>query len=187
MVEPAETWTRTALTDGGETNVWNVVETDNTYDSGTGDANFGLLEYAYTHTDPVNAAYDSCTQDKYALVNTGENLAGLISYSETDQVACSGYAAGSPSSVPDGLNTLGAPTSVNRPSQVTKAVETFYDDASFSTTFPQTTAPTRGNVTMTRQASGYSNGAFAWQTESQDTTTLTAGSSTPTMRTAMRP
>jgi RHS repeat-associated protein len=169
MVEPAETWTRTALTDGGETNTWQVAETDNTYDATTTDADFGLLEYSYTHTDPVNAAYDSCTKDQYAPVNTSENLVGLISYTETDDVACSGYTAGTYTSVPDGLNTLGAPSSVSRPAQVTKATETFYDDPSFSTTFPQTTAPTTGNVSMVLQASGYSGGAFTWQTESRDT------------------
>jgi RHS repeat-associated protein len=169
MTEPAETWTRTALTDGGEINTWSYTETDDTYDTGTGDADFGLLQYAYTHTDPVNTAYDSCTQYQYAPANTSENLVGLVSYAETDQVACSGYTAGTYASVPDGLNTLGAPASVSRPSQVTNATETLYDDPSFSTTFPQTTAPTLGNVSMTRQASGYSSGSSTWQTESQDT------------------
>ena len=167
MAEPSETWTRTALTDGGETGKWNVTETDDTYDATTSDADFGLLTYSYSHTDPVSAAYDSCTQDQYAPANTGENLVGLVSYAETDQVACSGYAAGSVTSVPDGLNTLGKPASVTA-SHVTKATETFYDDPSFSTTFPQTTAPPKGNVTMTRQASGGTPGSFTWQTESRD-------------------
>ena len=169
MTEPAETWTRTALTDGGETNTWSYTETDDTYDIGTGDPGFGLLEYAYAHTDPVSTAYDSCAQYQYAPVNKTENLAGLVSYAETDRVACSGYTAGTYTSVPDGLNTLGAPASVTRPSQVTSATETFYDDPGFSATFPQTDASTLGNVSMTRQASGYSGGAFTWQTESQDT------------------
>ena len=169
MIEPAETWTRTAATDGGESGDWDVVETDFTYDATTTDADFGLLKYSYTHTDPVSTADSQCTQDQYAPANASENLVGLISYSETDAVACSGYTAGSPASVPDGLNTLGAPSSVSRPAQVTSAVETFYDDDTFSTTFPQTTAPTAGNVTMTRQASGYSSGAFTWPTEARDT------------------
>jgi RHS repeat-associated protein len=168
MVEPAETWTQTALTDGGESGDWRVTETDDSYDPTVTDADFGLLEYSYSHTDPVNTAYDSCTRDQYAPVNTGENLVGLISYTETDQVACSGYTAGSPASVPAALNTLGAPASVS-PAQVTKATETFYDDDTFNTTFPQATAPTTGNVTMTRQASGGASGAFSWQTETRDT------------------
>jgi RHS repeat-associated protein len=168
MTEPAETWTRTALTDGGQTGVWQVTETDDSYDPTVTDPDFGLLEYSYTHTDPVSAAWDSCTRDQYAPVNAGENLTGLISYTETDQVACSGYTAGSPASVPAGLNTLGAPASVS-PAQVTTATETFYDDDTFSTAFPQATAPTAGNVTMTRQASGDAGGTFSWQTETRDT------------------
>jgi RHS repeat-associated protein len=168
MAEPAESWTRTALTDGGESGTWSVTETDDSYDATTTAADFGLLEYSYTHTDPVNAAYSSCTQDQYAPANTGTNLVGLISYTETDQVACSGYTAGSPASVPAGLNTLGAPSSVNRPAQVATATETFYDDPSFSTTFPQTSAPTTGNASMVRQASGYSGSAFTWRTTSRE-------------------
>ncbi len=94
MTESAETWTRTALTDDGETGVWNVVETDDTYDPTTTDTQFGLLQYSYTHTDPVNSAFDSCTHDQYAPVNSAKNLVGLVSFTETDQVACSGYTAG---------------------------------------------------------------------------------------------
>jgi RHS repeat-associated protein len=176
MVEPAETWTRTALTDGGETNTWRVTETDDSYDATTTDNNFGLLEYSYTHTDPVNTAYDRCTQYQYAPVNTSENLVGLVAYTETDSVACSGYTAGSPTSVPDGLNTLGAPSSVSCPSEVASATETLYDDSSFSTTFPQTTAPTIGNVSVTRNASGCASSPgsspwsdYTWQTQSRDT------------------
>jgi RHS repeat-associated protein len=166
MVQTAETWTRAAVTDGGETGDWDVTETDNTYDTGTGDAGFGLLLYSYGHTDPVNAAYDSCAQDQYAPANTSLNLVGLVSYTEIDQVACSGYTAGSVTSVPDGLNTLGKPASVSA-SQVGKATETFYDDPSFSTTFPQPAAPKTADATMTRQASGGSPGSFSWQTESR--------------------
>ena len=166
MVQTAETWTRTALTDGGETGDWDVTETDDTYDTGTGDANFGLLLYSYKHTDPVNAAYDSCTQDQYAPANASLNLVGLVSYAETDQVACSGYTAGPVTSAPDGLNTLGKPGSVSA-SQVGKATQTFYDDPSFSTTFPQPAAPKTADVTMARQASGGTPGSFTWQTESR--------------------
>jgi len=176
MVEPAETWTRTALTDGGETNTWRITETDDSYDATKTDNDFGLLEYSYSHTDPVNTAYDRCTQYQYAPVNSSENLVGLVAYTETDSVACSGYTAGSPTSVPDGLNTLGAPSSVGCPSKVASATETLYDDSSFSTTFPQTTAPTTGNVSVTRKASGCASSPgstpwsdYTWQTESRDT------------------
>jgi len=168
MAEPAEVWTSQRLTDGGTTS-WRYTETDTTYDTTTTDADFGLAEYEYKHTAPVNSAYDQCTSYEYAPANTSENLVGLVSYTETDSVACSGFTEGSVSSVPDGLNTLGAPSSVSRPSQVVSAEEKFYDDTSFSTTFPQTTAPTVGNVTMTRDAVTYSSSAFTWQTTAQDT------------------
>jgi RHS repeat-associated protein len=52
---------------------------------------------------------------------------------------------------------------------VVSAAQTFYDDTSFSTTFPRTTAPTAGNVTMTRKAVTYASGAFTWQTTARDT------------------
>ena len=168
MVEPAETWTRTALTDGGEQNAWRITETDDSYDATTTDADFGLLQFSYAHTDPVNTAYDSCTREQYAPVNSAKNLVGLMSYRETDQVACSGYSAGSPASVPGSLNALGAPASVTA-SQVSKAVEAFYDDNAFNTAFPQSAAPTVGEITMTRQAKTGTPGAFTWQTVSRNT------------------
>jgi RHS repeat-associated protein len=167
MTEPAETWTRTALTDGGVIGNYSVTEADNTYNATIG-PDLGLPTFSYSHTDPVNAAYDSCTREQYAPDNAAKNLVGLVSYTETDQVACSGYTAGSPASAPAGLNTLTAPTGVTA-AKVAKATETFYDDPSFSTTFPQASAPVTGNATMTRQASGGTPGSFTWQTESRDT------------------
>jgi RHS repeat-associated protein len=167
MVHPAETWTRQALTDGGTTS-WRVTETDTTYNTTASSADFGLPTYVYSHTVPANPAYDRCTATSYAPANTAENLVDLPALAETDSVACSGFTEGSPSSVPAGLNTLGAPASVTRPDQVVSATETFYDDPGFSTTFPQSAAPTTGNVTMTRTASGYASGAFTWQTVSRD-------------------
>jgi RHS repeat-associated protein len=167
MVQPAETYTRQAITDGGGTS-WRYTETDTTYEAAVGDADFGLATYAYTHTVPVNSAYDQCTSTTYAPVNASENLVGLVASTETDSVACSGFTEGSPASVPSGLNALGAPSSVSRPAQVVSAAEKFYDDTSFSPTFPQTAAPTVGNVTMKRSASGYSSG-FTWQTTARDT------------------
>ena len=169
MTGLAETWTRTALTDGGETGTWRDTETDNTYDAITTDPDFGLLTYTYSHTDPVNAAFDSCAQDKYAPANKSENLVGLVSYTETDQAACSNSAGTSYSSVPAGLNTLGAPATVTA-SQVTKATETFYNDkvdSTFSTTFPQPSPPVNADATMTRQASAGTPGSFTWQTMSR--------------------
>jgi RHS repeat-associated protein len=163
MVEPAETWTRQAITDGGTT-TWRIAEADTTYDATVSDADFGLPLYAYQHTVPASTAYDRCTATTYAPANTSENLVGLVASTETDSVACSGFTEGTVSSAPSGLNTLGAPSSVSRPAQVVSARRTFYDDTTWSTTFPQATAPTAGNVTMTRKASGYASGAFTWQT-----------------------
>ncbi len=162
FAEPAETYTRQAITDGGNT-TWRYTETDTTYDASTSDANFGLPTYSYSHTVPVNTAYDQCTSTSYAPANTSENLVGLPAEVETDSVACGGFTEGSPASVPSGFNTLTAPGSVSRPAQVVSDTRTFYDDPTYSTTFPQTAAPTKGDASMTEQASGYSGGAFTYQ------------------------
>ncbi|MFG2937130.1 polymorphic toxin-type HINT domain-containing protein [Streptomyces sp. NPDC048282] len=164
----AEEWTRQRLTDGGSTS-WRYNETDTTYDATRSDDDFGLPTYVYAHTVPADTAYDRCTATTYAPANTGANLVGLVSGAEEDSVACSGFTEGSVTSVPNGLNTLGAPASVNRPDQVVSATRTFYDDATFSTTFPQAAAPTMGLVTMTRKATDYGSGAFTWRTTAKNT------------------
>ncbi|MGW1784042.1 polymorphic toxin-type HINT domain-containing protein [Streptomyces sp. NPDC002143] len=166
--DTAETWTRQALTDAGNT-TWRVTQTDNTYDATLADDNFGLLTYSYTHTVPADAAYDQCTAVTYAKANTADNLVGLADSTETDSVACAGFSQNTPATVPKNLNTLTAPTSVSRPDQVVSATRTYYDDTSYATAFPQTAAPTKGEITMTRQASGYSGGAFTWQTQTRGT------------------
>ena len=165
-VAPVESFTRQALTSTGST-TWRYTETDTGYDATTTDANFGLPVRVYTHTAPVNAAYSTCTSNTYAASNTGKNLVGLEAEVETDSVACGGYTAGTPPSVPGGVNTLTAPASVTRPDQVVSDTRMFYDDTNFATTFPQAAAPTFGNVTMTRQAANYTGGAFTWQTTSR--------------------
>ncbi|WP_051801270.1 RHS repeat domain-containing protein [Streptomyces sp. NRRL F-525] len=164
----AEQWTRQRLTDGGTT-TWRYTETDTTYDATRSDDDFGLPTYSYEHTVPADSAYDQCTATTYAPANASANIVGLVAATEADSVACSGFTEGSTSSVPSGLNTLGAPTSVNRPDQVVSATRTFYDDTSFSTTFPQASAPTMGLVTMTRKATDYGTGAFTWRTNAQNT------------------
>ncbi len=164
----AEEWTRQRLSDGGTVS-WRYGETDTSYDANPSDANFGLPTYVYAHSVPVDPAYDQCTATAYAPANSSLNLVGLPASSETDSVACSGFTEGSVASVPNGLNTLGAPASVTRPDQVVKATETFYDDPTFATAFPQTAAPTLGLATMTRVATGYSGGAFTWRTTTQNT------------------
>ncbi|MDR6980449.1 RHS repeat-associated protein [Streptomyces sp. 3330] len=164
----AENWSRQAITNGGTT-TWRVTETDNTYDATVTDDNFGLLTYSYTHTVPAVAAYDQCTAITYAKANTTANLVGLTAAQETDSVACAGFSQNTPATVPKTLNTLTAPTSVTRPDQVVSATRTHYDDTAFATAFPQATAPTKGEITMTRQASGYSGGTFTWQTQTRAT------------------
>ena len=168
VVQPAETWSRQALTDGGTT-TWRITEKDNTYDDTATDDDFGLLTHSYTHTVPAQSAYNQCATTTYAPANTTINIVGLVASQETDSVACAGFTEGSTSSSPDGLNTLTAPTSVSRPDQVESATRTYYDDTTFDTTFPQTTAPSTGNATMTRQAADYNGSAFVWQTAKRET------------------
>ncbi|MFD5272206.1 hypothetical protein [Streptomyces sp. NPDC058335] len=164
----AETWNRQALTGGSTTN-WRVTQTDNTYEDTPADDNFELLTHSYTHTLPADAAYDQCTAITYAKANSAANLVGLEASKETDSVACAGFTQNTPATVPKTLNTLTAPTSVSRPDQVVSATRTYYDDTSFATAFPQTAAPTKGEITMTRHASGYSGGTFTWQTQTRAT------------------
>ncbi|QMU70625.1 RHS repeat domain-containing protein [Streptacidiphilus sp. P02-A3a] len=173
LVEPVENWSRTADTDGGTT-TWRISETDTSYDTTLTDADFGLPQVSYTHTVPAQAAYDRCTTTSYAPANTSENLVGLVSGAETDSVACGGFTEGSVSSVPGSLNTLTAPGTVSRPAQVVSATRSFYDDPTDaakpsswpSLTFPQTTAPTKGEVSIVQKANGYSGSAFGWTTTS---------------------
>ncbi|MBM9439940.1 polymorphic toxin type 28 domain-containing protein [Actinacidiphila bryophytorum] len=167
-VQTAEAWTGQALTDGGTTH-WRYTETDTTYDADPGDATFAFPTHVYSHTVPAEAAYDRCISTAYAPANTAKNLVGLISFQETDSVACSGFTENSTATVPKNLNSLGAPTSVDRPAQVVSATQNFYDDPTFSSTFPQASAPTVGDVTMARHASGFTGGAFTWVTGSRST------------------
>ncbi|MGW2320177.1 polymorphic toxin-type HINT domain-containing protein [Streptomyces sp. NPDC001680] len=170
-VQPVETWSRQALTDNGTT-TWRITETDTSYDATTTDADFGLPTEQYTHTVPAAGAYERCTTTTYAAPNTSKNLVGLVASTETDSVACGGFTEGSTSSVPGSVNTLTAPLSVNRPDQVVSATRTLYDDQTLATswpqpaspTFPQTSAPTKGEASVTQQASDYTGGAFTWQT-----------------------
>jgi len=167
MTGTAEVWKSQTDSDGGESGASTVTEADTTYDATTTDTDFGLPTYAYTHTVPVNTTYDSCTRTKYAPAGSN-NLVGLVSYTETDQLACPGFTEGSNPTVPSGFNTLGTPSSVTA-AQVSSAAQTFYDDTTFSTTYPQTTAPTTGLVTMVRQAVSGTPGSFTYQTEKRET------------------
>ncbi|SDZ65206.1 RHS repeat-associated core domain-containing protein [Asanoa ishikariensis] len=166
-VAPAETFTRQALTGTGTT-TWRVTETDHTYDASVTSPTFGLMQRAYTHTVPADPKYDQCVTNTYAPANVTKNLVGLVAEVEKVSVKCGGFTQGTPASVPNGFNTLTAPAP-NRPAQVISAERTFYDDAGFSTTFPQTAAPTKGDVTMTRKALDYVSGAYTFQTTARST------------------
>lgn len=165
MTDAAEVWKRQALTDGGETGKWQESETDTTYDATVGDADFGLSKLTYSHTVPVNTAYDRCAITAYAPVNSSENLVGLVQQQTEVSTACGGFTEGSPSSTPTGLNGLTAPSFTQ--DQVVSATQSFYDDPTFSGT--QASAPTKGDVTELRKATGYASGSFTWQMESEKT------------------
>ncbi|MEV4511574.1 polymorphic toxin-type HINT domain-containing protein [Dactylosporangium sp. NPDC049525] len=184
-VAPVETFTRQALTSTGST-VWRYTEEDTTYDATITDANFGLPTASYSHTVPADAAYDNCTTTTYAAANTTKNLVGLTARVETDSVACNHFTQGTPASVPASVNALTAPASVSRPAQVVSDTQTFFDDqTNYTTTFPQAGVPTKGDVTMVRQAIDATNyqtrarGAFdnygrpltAWDANDNKTTT----------------
>ncbi|WP_308167765.1 RHS repeat domain-containing protein [Catellatospora tritici] len=162
-VAPVLTLDRQAVTGSGAT-TWRYTATETTYDTSGSSATFGLPLRVYNHTVPADPAYDKCTVTSYAAANTAKNITGLESQVETDSVACGGFTQGSPQSVPGSVNTLTAPASVSRPAQVVSHVRNFYDDATFSTTFPQTGVPTKGDVTMVREAVDYTGGAFVYQT-----------------------
>ena len=171
LVEPVESWQRQALTSSGST-TWRINETDTGYDTALADPTFGEPVAQYSHTVPVVAADDRCTTSSYAAANTSANLVALPSLTETDAVACGGFTEGSTSSVPGSVNTLTAPASVSRPSQVVSATRTFYDDATDAANpsswsalaFPQAAAPTLGDVSISQTASDYTGGAFVWKT-----------------------
>lgn len=159
--------TRVALTATGTT-TWRYTQTDSTFDSNLNSPTFGLLLRSYNHTVPADPAFDFCSSVTYAPPNTAKNIVGLVSEAETVAAKCGGFTQGTPISVPATVNSLTAPTA-SRPAQVVSAERTFYDDPSWSTAFPQTSAPGKGLVTMTRRATDYTGGAYVWQTLSRAT------------------
>jgi RHS repeat-associated protein len=167
-VEQAVTVNRQRVTSGATT-TWRYNETDNSYYDGITSPTFGLLKTRYSHSVPANAAYDRCTSNTYVPTSTSSPLVGLVSQVETVSVACGGFTEGTPASVPVTLNTLTAPPTVSRPAQVVSATRTFYDDPTFSTVFPQTAVPTKGDVTMTQQAETFANGSYAFKTLGKST------------------
>ncbi|AEV87821.1 sugar-binding protein [Actinoplanes sp. SE50] len=162
-VSKAETFSRQRIASGG-TPTYRYTQTDNSYDADIASLTFGSLRQTYSHTVPVDAQYDTCTTNTYAPVNKTKNIAGLIAETEVVSRACGGYTAGSPSSAPGTLNRLTAPDSVTRPAQVVSDERYFYDDPTFSTTFPQAVAPTRGTRTMEQHANGWNSTGYTYKT-----------------------
>lgn len=165
-VAPVQTFTRQAVTSTGTT-TWRYTATDTSYVASPTDANFGLPVRVFNHTSPIDPAYSTCSSTTYAAPNSAKNLVGLAAEVETVSVACGGYTAGAAPSVPGSLNTLTAPATVSRPAQVVAATRSYYDDTTFAVTFPQATAPSKGDVTMVRAAADYTGGAYVWQTTSR--------------------
>jgi RHS repeat-associated protein len=164
-IAPALTVSKKRVTSSGST-VWNYQQVDNTYDANTESATFGTLKTSYSHSVPAEPAFDRCTTSTFAPAGA---VVGLIAQTETVAVACGGFTQGAPASVPTKYNSLTPPASVSRPAQVMGQQRFFYDDATFSTTFPQTTAPTRGLLTMTQTAEAYTGGVYTYKTTAKST------------------
>jgi RHS repeat-associated protein len=174
VVAQAEVWSRQAITDTSPAS-WRDTETDTTYDAAPSDADFGLPLYAYDHGDLSQPSQATCTSTTYAAANASENLAGLPAEVETDAVPCGGTSPSGSSAPGSGqLNALTAPSGVSRPGQVISDRRTFYDDppvVSGGTVVPSTAAwpqaaPGTADPSVVQQASGYSGGAFTYQTVS---------------------
>ncbi|ROR44146.1 intein/RHS repeat-associated protein [Kitasatospora cineracea] len=172
-----ETWARQAITSTSPT-TWRTTETDTSYDTDPASPTFGLELYTYSHGDLALAgtanSQETCARTAYAPANTALNLSGLVAESETDAKPCAGANPGGASAPTDAqLNKLTAPTGLNRATDVVSADRTFYDNPTMAATWPQPAAPTwpqaaptKGDVSVTQAATGYSGGAFTYQTKS---------------------
>ena len=168
-----EEWTRQALTGTGTT-TWRDAETDNSYDATPTDAFFGLPTHVFSHGDLSDTSQQTCTTTTYASANTAKNLAGLPAEIETDAQPCGGANPNGASAPGSGqINALTAPTSLSRPADVISDTRTFYDNPTLAQTWPQPASPTwpqatptTGDVSVVQQATGYTSGAFTYQTKS---------------------
>ncbi|MFI1524232.1 RHS repeat domain-containing protein [Kitasatospora cineracea] len=170
-----ETWARQAVTSTTPT-TWRTSETDTSYDTTSTSSTFGLPLYTYSHGDLSLAgtakSQETCTTTAYAPANTSLNLVGLVAETETDAKPCSGAnPAGASAPASGQTNTLGAPTGLNKATDVVLDTRTFYDNPTMAATWPQPAAPawpqaapTKGDVSVGQSATGYSGGAFTYQT-----------------------
>ena len=166
-----EEWTRQAITDTGTT-TWRDTETDTSYDATPSDAFFGLPQYVFSHGDLSEPSQQTCTTTTYAPANTAKNLVGLPAEIETDAAAVRRRQPGRRQRPWFGqVNALTAPASLSRPADVISDTRTFYDNPALAQTWPQPASPTwpqatptNGDVSVVQQATGYTSGAFTYQT-----------------------
>ncbi len=167
-----EDWARQAITDTSITK-WRDTESDTSYDTNLTSPTAGLPLFTFAHGDLNDSTQQRCTAVSYAPANLGENLTGLPAETETDALPCGGSnPAGSSAPGSGQVNALTAPSG-RAQSNVVSDTRVFYDNPSLATTWPQPAnpawpqaVPTLGDVSVVRQATGYSGGSFSYQTKS---------------------
>jgi RHS repeat-associated protein len=161
-----EQWSRQAITGTGTTS-WRKTETDTSFDATAASPTFGLPLFTDTHGDLAQASQETCTATSYAKANTAANLAGLVSETKTTAGACGGTNPGGASAPGTGqVNALTAGSGA-----VISDTRTFYDALTSSSTwpqatpptFPQASAPAKGDVSEVWQALTGSGSSFTWQ------------------------
>jgi len=182
MVEQAESWTRSAVTDASPS-TWRETANVTTYDANTSDATFGLPLYTYDTGDLTLVgtanSQETCTETTYTAPNTSLNLVALVAETRTLDKACGGSSAigSSNPTAPTGsqVNALAAPSSVNLANDVVEDTRTFYDDSSLAGTWPQPatptwpqSAPSTPQVSVNQAANGYdtTSGQLTYLTKS---------------------
>ena len=126
-----------------------TVQTDTTYDTTT-----GLPTVVYDHGDITQPDQARCRlPPMHRPAPPTPTCPACPREVETDALPCAG----------SGVNGLTAPTSVQRPNDVVSDLRTYYDDAKFDPTWPP--PPKRGDVTMTQQLSGYTDGKPVYLTK----------------------
>ncbi len=167
-----EEWTRQAITDTSTT-TWRETETDTGYDTTVTDATAGLPLFVYVHGDLSQTSQETCTQISYAAASTSPYLAGLVSQTQVDAAPCGGSNPDGSSAPGSVMNELTAPSDLDYSTQVISDARTFYDDPTLAETWPQPASPTwpqaapsNSDASVVQEASGYSDGAFTYQTVS---------------------
>ncbi|MEV6965594.1 RHS repeat-associated core domain-containing protein [Hamadaea sp. NPDC051192] len=132
---------------------WRTTKVETTYDTIT-----GLPTVEFDHGDLGDPSQAICTVTTYAPANTTLNLVNLPAEVEVDAKACGG----------SGNNQLTAPASLNRPTDVISDTRFYYNKPTFDMTWPQA-APSNPDLSVKQQATGYTAGAFTYQTIAKST------------------